>query len=94
MITKDKECKLVKIYLFICDAFQEELKYYAERFTNNNTPEFTDEEVITIYLYVMQHEQQFKIKQIHRFAKELTDKGYNSTKGFYYLWIEITRFSF
>ena len=162
MITKDKECKLVKIYLFICDAFQEDLKYYSERFTNNDKPEFTDEEVITIYLYVMQHEQQFKIKQIHRFAKEyllswfpklhsyqafinrlnnlsivfqklsekiitenqpsdccldqslldsmpiitcsgkrtgkvakeLTDKGYNSTKGFYYYGLKLHALAF
>ncbi len=44
------------------------LQYYSERFSNNNKPKFTDEEIITIYLYVMQHEVHTKIKHIHRFA--------------------------
>ena len=70
MISKDKECKLIKIYFYVCEKFEEELKFYCERFSNNNKPEFTDEEVMTVYLYVMHHEQQFKVKHIHRFASE------------------------
>ena len=54
----------------MCEKFEEELKFYCERFSNNNKPEFTDEEVMTVYLYVMHHEQQFKVKHIHRFASE------------------------
>lgn len=70
MITKDKDDKLVKIYFFICKMFNEELKYYCERFSNNARPEFSDEEIMTIYLYVMQYENQVKVKHIHRFAEE------------------------
>lgn len=33
-------------------------------------PEFTAQEVITLYLYVMQVEQRLKIKQIHGFAND------------------------
>lgn len=69
MILKDKDDKLIRIYFLICDYFNE-LQYYCERFSNNNKPEFTDEEIMTIYLYVMQHEGHTKVKQIHRFASE------------------------
>ena len=55
MISKDKDDKLVRIYCFICDKF-EELQFYCERFSNNNNPEFTDQEIMTIYLYAMHHE--------------------------------------
>jgi hypothetical protein len=67
MILKDKDDKLIRIYFLICDKFKE-LQYYCERFSNNKQPEFTDEEIMTIYLYVMHHEGQTKIKHIHRFA--------------------------
>ena len=69
MISKDKDDKLIRIYFYICEKF-EELQFYCERFSNNNEPEFTDQEVMTIYLYVMQHEGHTKIKHIHRFASE------------------------
>jgi hypothetical protein len=69
MISKDNGDKLVRIYFFICDKF-EELKYYCERFSNNNQPELTDQEVMTIYLYVMHQQGHFKVKHIHRYASE------------------------
>lgn len=55
MILKDKDDKLIRIYFLICDNFKE-LQYYCERFSNNKQPELTDEEIMTIYLFVMQHE--------------------------------------
>ena len=69
MISKDKDDKLVRIYFYICDKF-EELQFYCERFSNNNEPEFTDQEIMTIYLYTLQHEGHTKVKYIHRFASE------------------------
>ena len=69
MISKDKDDKLVRIYCFICDHF-EELQFYCERFSNNNKPTFSDQEVMTIYLYTMHHEGHRKAKDIHRFATE------------------------
>ena len=69
MISKDKDDKLVRIYCFICDNFQE-LEFYCERFSNNNKPDFTDQEIMTIYLYAMHHHGLIKVKQIHKFAKE------------------------
>jgi len=69
MISKDKDDKLIRIYFYICDKF-EELQFYCERFSNNNEPEFTDQEIMTIYLYTMHHEGHTKAKHIHRFASE------------------------
>jgi len=69
MISKDKDDKLVRIYFYICDKF-EELQFYCERFSNNNKPEFKDQEIMTVYLYTMHHEGHTKVKDIHRFASD------------------------
>jgi hypothetical protein len=69
MISKDKDDKLIRIYFYICEKF-EELQFYCERFSNNNEPEFTDQEIMTIYLYTMHHEGHKTAKHIHRFASE------------------------
>ena len=69
MISKDKDDKLVRIYFYICDKF-EELQFYCERFSNNNKPEFTDQEIMTVYLYTMHYEGHTKVKDIHRFASD------------------------
>ncbi len=70
MIPKVKELKLIAIYLYISDIYQQELKYSCIRFSNNSSPVFTDEEVMTIYVYTMQVEQRFKIKQIYDYASD------------------------
>jgi hypothetical protein len=70
MISKAKELKLIAIYLYICDIYDSKLSAVCQRFSNNNHPVFTDQEVITIYLYAMNIEQRLKIKQIHDFANE------------------------
>jgi len=57
MISKDNESKLIEIFFYVSEKFEKELKFYCERFSNNKTPEFSDEEVMTVYLYIMQHEQ-------------------------------------
>lgn len=69
MISKDKDDKLIRIYFIICDYFKE-LQYYCERFSNNNNPKLTDQEVMTIYLYVLHHQGHTKVKHIYRFANE------------------------
>ena len=70
MILEAKALKLVEIYLFICERYDEDLKFSCQRFSNNNKPELTDQEIMTIYLYTMHEEQRFKVKQIHKFANE------------------------
>lgn len=70
MIPKVKADKLIKIYFHVCDEFENDLKSQCSRFSNNNSPEFTDQEVMTIYLYCISIEQRLKIKQIHTYADE------------------------
>ena len=70
MIPKVKELKLISIYLYICDIYDSKLRNACERFSNNNHPDFTDQEVLTIYLYAMNVEQRLKIKQIHEYASD------------------------
>ena len=70
MIDQTTNAKLLKIYLLICDKYDIELQFYCQRFTNNNSPVFTDQEVITIYLFCVHVEKRFKIKEMHRFINE------------------------
>ena len=62
--------KLVKIYVYVCEKFEQSLQYECQRFTNNDQPDFTDQEIITIYFFAMHHQKLFKIKDIHRYAKD------------------------
>jgi len=68
--TVNKYDKLVKIYYYVCEKFEEDLQYRCERFCNNKKPKLTDQEILTIYLFVMEHQGIFKMNRIHQFAKE------------------------
>jgi hypothetical protein len=70
MISQVKADKLVKIYFHVCEKFENELKFSCMRFSNNDQPEFTDQEAMTIYLFCVNQEQRMKIKQIHSFASD------------------------
>jgi len=60
MIPEAKAVMLIKIYFYVSERFEKELKYLCERFSNNNRPQLTDQEIMTIYLYIIQKEQCFK----------------------------------
>ena len=63
--------QLIALYYHICDYHDNELRWVCQRFSNNSTqPVFTDEELLTIYLYVMIEEERYKIKSIWRYAKK------------------------
>lgn len=68
MIIQTKALKIVKIYSTICERFEKDLKYSCERFSNNNKQNLTDQEIMTIYLFAIEEEQRFTVKQIHKFA--------------------------
>ncbi|MBD0280286.1 MAG: transposase [Flavisolibacter sp.] len=63
------QIKLLALYFYVCEKYDKELKYACQRFSNNDQPEFTDQEVLTIYLYVVSEEELFKIKAIYHFAQ-------------------------
>ncbi len=68
--SNNKDYKLVKIYDYVCEKFEKHLQFECERFSNNNKPKLTDQEIITIYLFVMHHQGIFKMNKIHQFASE------------------------
>ncbi len=47
----DTRCVLIRIYLFICRRYQGRLSAVAQRQSNNSDPDFTDEEVLIIYVF-------------------------------------------
>lgn len=68
MIPKAKALKLIAIYLYICKLHNEELQYLCQRYTNNDKPDFTDQEIMTLYLFSVQEEQRFSVSQVYAFA--------------------------
>lgn len=70
MINQANSTKLIKIYFFVCEKYENELQYHCQRFSNNNRPEFTDQEIMTIYLFSVHQEMRLKVKQIYDFAKD------------------------
>ena len=69
-MTNERQVKLIQIYMYVCQVYQDELQYQCMRMSNNNKPIFTDEELLTIYIFCGAIEQRFTIKAIHTFAKE------------------------
>lgn len=70
MIPKDKAQKLIKIYMYVCSKYDETLNCYCQRYSNNSKPLFSDQEILTIYLFVGSEQRYTQIKEIHSFAKE------------------------
>jgi len=70
MISKVKSTKLVEIFFYVSDAYEKELKFSCERFSNNSCPDFSDQEIMTVYLFCISQEQRTKIKHIYTFADE------------------------
>jgi hypothetical protein len=70
MIPKVKELKLISMYLYISDIYENELMYSCSRFSNNSEPAFADAEIMTIYLYSMHIEQRLRVKQIYDYASD------------------------
>jgi hypothetical protein len=75
MIPKEKALKLIAIYTHICRLYNQELKYLSLRYTNNDEPKFTDQEIMTLYLFVVQQEQRFSVRQMYDFADQSCAHG-------------------
>ncbi len=56
--------------MYICDLYDQELKYYCQRNNNNSKPAFTDQEIMTIYLCAGHCQKYFQIRGIYNFASE------------------------
>ena len=64
----DWEALLVTLYLQICKEYRKKIWVCCQRFTNGGYQQFTDEEVMTIYIFGLLNGQE-NIKTTHRFAK-------------------------
>lgn len=60
---------LVRIYLFVCQRYRGRLGATAQRQSNNSEPGFTDEEVLTIYLFGLFKKRE-TIREIHEYAED------------------------
>lgn len=70
VIPKDKAQKLIKIYMYVRSKYDETLNCYCQRYSNNSKPLFSDQEILTIYLFDGSEQRYTRIKGIHSFAKE------------------------
>jgi len=65
----DWEFNLTRLYVYVSDTYADTLWPYCQKFSNNDEPEFTDEEAVAIYLFGMT-EGHFKIKKIYEHTKK------------------------
>jgi len=65
----DTASTLVRIYLFICRRYRGRLAAVAQRQSNNNSPKFTDEEVLTVYVFGLVKKRK-TISEIHEYAED------------------------
>lgn len=58
--------QLIQLYFYVSEIYEEELQWHCQRFTKNQVkPLFSDEELLTSYLYSVAFERRFRIKDIH-----------------------------
>lgn len=63
------EIHLIALYYHICACYDKQLRWCCQRHSNNSfEPRFTDQELLTLYIYVMVYEEKHKIKSIWRHA--------------------------
>jgi hypothetical protein len=65
----DTASTLVRIYLFICQRYRGRLAAAAQRQSNNADPDFTDEEVLTVYVFGL-IKKRTTISEIHQYAQD------------------------
>lgn len=60
--------QLIRLYFYVCEIYEEELQWHCMRFTKNQAePLFTDQELVTTYLFSVALERKFRIKDIHSY---------------------------
>ena len=63
------QLNLIQTYSWVCDMFDKNPQWNYIRLSNNNQPtNFTDQETVTIYLFVGKYQKHFQISDIHSFA--------------------------
>jgi hypothetical protein len=65
----DARYTLVRIYLFVLRHYRGRLAATAGRQSNNDQPDFTDEEVLTVYLFGLFKKRE-TVSDIHEYAED------------------------
>ncbi len=66
-----KALELIRLYYYLCECYDTELRWYCQRFSPNSEPEnlkITDAELLTIYFYCRIHENKHSKTDIHDYA--------------------------
>ena len=63
------ENQLIHIYLFVCQIYDTCSKTCFQRASNNKQPDFTDQELLIIWLFAHFNDK-FQKKQMHKFIKD------------------------
>ena len=61
------ELLLIKLYYYVCEEYNDYLRWHVQRFSSNaHQGQISDEEIITIYLFCVAYEEKYKVKSIHK----------------------------
>jgi hypothetical protein len=63
------ENQLIQIYLFVCQIYDNCSNTCFQRLSNNREPDFTDQELIAIWLFAHLNDK-FQKKQMHKFIRD------------------------
>lgn len=61
------ELLLIKLYFYVCEEYNDYLRWNVQRFSpNHQEGQISDEEIITIYLFSVAYEEKYKVKSMHK----------------------------
>lgn len=66
-----KELELIRLYYYLCECYDSELRWYCQRFSPNSSPaneKITDTELLTIYFYCRRYENKHQKSEIYDYA--------------------------
>ena len=72
---------LIQLYLFVCTNFKQQKHTTAQRLSNNDKPAFTDEEVLTTYLFgiIKRHKT---VRALHDYARDHLAEWFPGLPGY------------
>lgn len=65
----DWQYTLIHLFLHLCEQYQTRLGLVAQRLSNNATPRFSDEEILTVYLFGLIRQQR-TVRDIHTYTRD------------------------
>ncbi|MCL6582506.1 MAG: hypothetical protein K6U11_02600 [bacterium] len=63
----DWQTLLITVFVYISEKYKTQLWPFCQRMSNNNNPQFSDEELLTIFIYGVM-KKRFELKDIYNYA--------------------------